>query len=93
MFTPVDPGFVKPDNYHPFWLSIFICPLSFLFKIAYILTADSHKGIRRSCVHGTTSVDAAVPSLNAAIQDVKEQAIPRGIINSKSKFPHWYSSS
>jgi hypothetical protein len=46
-----------------------------------------------SCVHGTTSVEAAVASLSAAVQDAMEQAIPIGIIKSKSKFPHWYSSS
>jgi hypothetical protein len=46
-----------------------------------------------SCAHDTTSVDAGIASLNAAVQDATEQAIPRVIINSKSKVPHWYSSS
>jgi hypothetical protein len=42
-----------------------------------------------SRVYGTTSVDSAVANLNAAaVEDAKEQAIPIGIINSKSKFPH-----
>jgi hypothetical protein len=40
-----------------------------------------------SCVHNTSSVDAAVASLNAVVQDATEQAIPRGVINSKPKFP------
>jgi hypothetical protein len=40
------------------------------------------------CVHGTTSVVSAVASLNAAAQVAMEQAIPRGIINSKLKFSH-----
>jgi hypothetical protein len=44
-------------------------------------------------VYDTTSVDAAVASLNAVVQDAMEQAIPRGIIKSKSEFPHWYSGS
>jgi hypothetical protein len=46
-----------------------------------------------SCVYGTTSVNAAVASLNAVVQDAMEQEIPHGIINSQAKFPHQYSSS
>jgi hypothetical protein len=46
-----------------------------------------------SCVYGSTSVDSAVASLNAAAQDAMEQTIACGIINTNSKFPHWYSSS
>jgi hypothetical protein len=46
-----------------------------------------------SCVYGTTPVDSAVACLNAAVEDAMEQAIPRGVINSNSKFPHWYSLS
>jgi hypothetical protein len=46
-----------------------------------------------SSVYGTTSVDAAVASLNAVVSDAMEQAILRGIIKSKSNFPHWYSSA
>jgi hypothetical protein len=45
-----------------------------------------------SCVYGTTSFNSAVGCLNEAVQDVMENAIPRGIINTNSKFPHWYSS-
>jgi hypothetical protein len=44
-------------------------------------------------VYGTTSVDTAVACLNAAVQNAMEHAIPRGIINANSKFPHWYSSA
>jgi uncharacterized protein YegL len=34
-------------------------------------------------VHGTTSLGSALTSLNAVVQDTMEQAIHRGIINSK----------
>jgi hypothetical protein len=44
-------------------------------------------------VYRTTTVDSAVDSLTAAVQDTMEQTIPRGIIKSKWKFSHWYSSS
>jgi hypothetical protein len=44
-------------------------------------------------MYGTTSVVSAVCCLNAAIKDAMEQAIPRGIIKTNPKFPHWYSSS
>jgi hypothetical protein len=44
-----------------------------------------------SCAYGTTSVDSAVACLNDVVLDAIEQEIPRGIINSASKFPHWYS--
>jgi hypothetical protein len=43
-------------------------------------------------VYDTNSVDAAVASLNAVVQDAMEQAIPRGY-SKKSKFPHWFSNS
>jgi hypothetical protein len=44
-------------------------------------------------VYGTTSVDSAVACFNAAVQDAMEQAIPYGILNSNSKYPHCYCSS
>jgi hypothetical protein len=44
-------------------------------------------------VYGTIFVDSAIACLNAVVQDAMEHAVPRGIINSNSKFPHWYSSS
>jgi hypothetical protein len=42
-----------------------------------------------SCVYGTSSVDSAVVCLNAVVQDALERAIPRGVLNSHLKFPHW----
>jgi hypothetical protein len=45
-----------------------------------------------SCVYGASSVDSAVASLSAAVQDAMDQAVPRGYV-AKSKFPHWFSSS
>jgi hypothetical protein len=41
-------------------------------------------------VYGTSSVDVAVASLNAAVRGAIEQAIPCGY-SCKSKFPHWFS--
>jgi hypothetical protein len=41
-------------------------------------------------VYDTSSVDVAVQSLNAAVPDAMEQAIPRGY-SCKSKFPPWFS--
>jgi hypothetical protein len=38
------------------------------------------------------SVDATVASLNAAVRDVVEQAVPCGY-NRKSKFPPWFSDT
>jgi hypothetical protein len=43
-------------------------------------------------VYDTNSVDAAVASRNAVVQDAMEQAIPRGFIT-KSIFPHLFSSA
>jgi hypothetical protein len=43
--TLVDPGLVKPDNYQPLGLSIFICPLPLLCEITYIRTVNSRLGI------------------------------------------------
>jgi hypothetical protein len=44
-------------------------------------------------VYGTTPVASTVACLNAAARDAMERVIPRGILNSTSKFPHWYSAS
>jgi hypothetical protein len=44
-------------------------------------------------VYGTTSVASAVACLNAAVQGAMEHAIPRGVTNANSKFPHWYSNT
>jgi hypothetical protein len=43
-----------------------------------------------SSVYETSDVDIAVASLNAAVNDAMERAIPRGY-SCKSKFPHWFS--
>jgi hypothetical protein len=39
------------------------------------------------CIYGTSSVDSAVASLNAALQDAMEQATPPDIINSEVEIP------
>jgi hypothetical protein len=39
------------------------------------------------CVCGTTSVDSAVASLSAAVQDAMEQTVSRGIINFYNEIP------
>jgi hypothetical protein len=101
---PVDPGLIKPDNYHPpliinICLFIATCVQNYAYSYRKLSSGDyallyttlsTHDW---SGVHDTTSVDSAVACLNAAVQDAIEQAIPRGIINNNSKFPHWYSSS
>jgi hypothetical protein len=101
---PVDPGLIKPDNYHP-RLIINIClPIAtsvqnYAYSYRkfssgdYALLYTTLSTSDWSSVYDTTSVDSAVTCLNAAVQDAIEQVIPRGIINSNSKFPHWYSSS
>jgi hypothetical protein len=43
-------------------------------------------------VHETSSDDAAVASLNVAVRDAMEQAVPRGY-NRKSKFRPWFSNT
>jgi hypothetical protein len=42
-------------------------------------------------VYDTSSVDAAVTSLTAVIQDAMQEAVPCGFF-SKSKFPYCFSS-
>jgi hypothetical protein len=105
--TPVDPGLIKPNNYHPppLWLSIFICPLPLVFRITniysyrkfsspdYALLYNDLSTFDWSCVYDTTNVDSAVAYLNATVQDTMEHAIPRDIISSNSKSPRGYSSS
>jgi hypothetical protein len=41
-------------------------------------------------VYKASDVDIAVASLNAAVVNAMERAIPRGY-SCKSKFPHWFS--
>jgi hypothetical protein len=102
--TPIYPGLIKPDNYHP--------PLTINIQLPFATYVQNYVYCYRkyssgdyallynllsnfdwSCVYGTTSVDSIVASLNAAVQDAMEYAIPRGVINTNSKFPHWYSNS
>jgi hypothetical protein len=102
--TPVDNGLVKTDNFHALldyqYLSVLFHLYSnyvysyrkFSFGV-YDLLYNILSIYDCSCVHDTTSVDSAVLSLNTAVHDAMAQAVPRGIINSKSKSPHWNSSS
>jgi hypothetical protein len=43
-------------------------------------------------VYETASVDVSVASLNAAVRDAMEQAIPQGYTRN-SKFPPWFSNT
>jgi hypothetical protein len=94
--TPVYPGLIKPDNYHP-PLAINI-QLPFATDVQnYVYSYHKHSSgdyallynllsnFDWSCVYGTTSV----ASLNAAVQDAMEYAIPCGcgIINTKFEIP------
>jgi hypothetical protein len=45
-----------------------------------------------SFMYSITSVEDAVTSLNTAVLNAIDQAIPHGFIR-KSKFPHWSSSA
>jgi hypothetical protein len=45
-----------------------------------------------SGVYGTTSVDGAVTTLSAVVQDNMRQAIPSGSVT-KSEFPNLFASS
>jgi hypothetical protein len=102
--TPVYPGLTKSDDYNPLLIINFclspvtstqnyIHSYSKLSSWDYALLYNILSICDWSCVYGTTSVDSAVACLNAAVQDAMEHAIPRGIINTNSKFLHWYSSS
>jgi hypothetical protein len=102
--TPVDPGLIKSDNYHPpmiinFCLSPATSTQNYIHSYRkfssgdYALLYNILSTCDWSCVYGTTSVDSAVACLNAAVEDAMEHAIFRGIIKSNSKFSHWYSSS
>jgi hypothetical protein len=100
----VHPGLAKPDNYHPPLIIDIYLPIPTSIhnhvysyrKFAsgdYTLLYNILSTYDWSCVYDISSVDAAVASLNAVVQDATEQGIPRGITNSKPKFPHWYSGS
>ncbi|PNF43033.1 hypothetical protein B7P43_G08782 [Cryptotermes secundus] len=98
-----DSGIIKPDTYHPpmvIGISLPLvnptqnCEYSYRKYIAgdYTLLYNILSNYDWSCVYDTSSVDAGAARLSAAVQDAMEQAIPRGFIT-KSKFPHWFSSS
>jgi hypothetical protein len=102
--TPVDPGLIMPDNYHPslitnIYLPFATCIQNYVYSYRkfssgdYALLYNILSTFVRSGVYGTTSVDSAVACLNAAVQDAMEHEIPCGVINANSKFPHWYSST
>jgi hypothetical protein len=102
--APVDPGLIKPDNYHPhlitnICLPIATCVQNYVYSYRkfssgdYALLYNTLSTYDWSCVYDTTYVDSAVTCLNAAVEDATEQAIPCGILNSNSKFQQWYSSS
>jgi hypothetical protein len=101
--TFLDSGIIKPDTYHPPLVIDVILPLvsptqncDYSYRNYasgdYNLLYNILLAYDWSCVYDTNSVDAAVASLNAVVQDAMEQAIPRVYIK-KSKFPHWFSSS
>jgi hypothetical protein len=101
--TPVDPGRIKPDNYHPplitnIYLPFTTCIQNYVYSYRKFSSEDyalfyNILTFDWSCVYGTTSVDSAVACLNAAVQDAMEHAIPRGVTNANSKFPNWYSNT
>jgi hypothetical protein len=102
----VDPRLVKLDNYHSLLIINIYLPFATYIQnyVQHIRTINYH--IKQyillynilytydwSCLYGTTSVSSTAASLNTAVQGTMEQAIPRSIINCKSKFLHWYSGS
>jgi hypothetical protein len=98
--TLVDPGLIKPDNYHPpmiinICLPFGTCIQNVVYSFCkfssgdYALLYDTLSNFDWSGVYGTTSV----APLNAAVQEAMDQAIPRGTIISNSKFAHSYSTT
>jgi hypothetical protein len=94
--TQVDPGLIKPDNYHPHLLINLDLPSTacthnygyFYRKFSsgnYVRLYNILSTFDWSSVYGASSVDFAVACLNAAVQDAMEQSIPSGIINSNLK--------
>jgi hypothetical protein len=99
--VPADSGLVKPDAFHP-PLSIDVM----LFHVNKNLNGEfSYRNFAAgnyellysmlynydwSSVYETSSVDAAVARLYAAVRDAMEQAIPCGY-SRKSRFPPWFS--
>jgi hypothetical protein len=102
--TLVDPGLMKPVNYHhPLIFNIYLpfvtCTQNYVYSyrkfssVDYALLYNTPSNFVWSCVYGTTSVDSAVSCFSAVVQDAMEHEIPRGIINTNLKLSHWYSSS
>jgi hypothetical protein len=100
----VDPGLIKPDNYHPpllinLNLPSIACTYNYRYfyrKFSsgnYVWLYNILSTFECSSVYGASFVDSAVACLNAAVQDAIEQSMPSSIINSNLKYPHWYSSS
>jgi hypothetical protein len=90
--TPFDPGLIKPHNYHhPLIINIYLpfttCIQNYVYSYRkfspgdYSMLYNILSTFYWSCVYGTTSVDSAVASLNAAVQHAMEHAIPRGVIS------------
>jgi hypothetical protein len=95
--VPADSGLVTLDIYHPpLSIDVFLphinnnlnCEFSYRIFAAgnYTLLYNVLSTYDWSSVYETISVDVAVASLSAAM----EQAIPRGY-SCKSKFPAWFS--
>jgi hypothetical protein len=99
--VPADSGLVTRDTYHPPFSIDVLLPhinnnlnseISYLIYSAgnYTLLYNLLSTYDWSSVYETTSVDTAVASLNAAVRDAMEDAIPRGY-SRKFKFPPWFS--
>jgi hypothetical protein len=100
--TPVNPGLIKPEYFHPplyikIPLPFVICAQNYIYSYRnytsgdYTLLYNIVSTYDWSSVYGTTCVDSTVTNLNTAVCGAMEQAIPRVITNSGTKFPHWYS--
>jgi hypothetical protein len=99
--VPPDSGLVTPDTYHPSLNIDVLLPhvnnnlnSEFGYRIFaagnYTLLYNILSTYDWSSVYETSSVDVAVQSLNAAVQDAMEQAIPHGY-SCQSKFLPWFS--
>jgi hypothetical protein len=86
---------MKPDNYHLHLIKnihqpFATCMHNYVYSYRkfssgdYKLLYNILSTYACSCVYNTTSVDSAVTSLNAAVQDAMKHAIPRGNINSRN---------
>jgi hypothetical protein len=96
----VHSGIVKPDNYPPplvsdIHLPFVSCIQNYEYPYLKFASGDYTKLYNIlsvydwSCVHDTSSVDAAVASLNPTVQDATKQGILPGVI-ANSKYPCWW---